>query len=312
MDTVQEDYETRLKKLFVGGLNRNTSDDTVKDYFAKYGELEDCVVIKDSNTKVSRGFGYVTFSDHRCTFQVLAEKKEKGHNIDGKDVEVKRAIPRDDRNPTSHVKTKKIFIGGLKKDAEESDVREEIEKVLEGTSSIVKIDLIRDKETQEMRGFGFIEFEDEDTVDTLRCIKNLPIKGKMVEMKKAENRNKDGGGSGGGSGRGGGFGGRSGGGGRGGGYGMGRGGGYSHGGGGGYDASAYGAGGMYGAAAGGMGYGAAPYGGGYGGGFGGMGGMYGETNFGPQRSAYGGGMNGVGARNFGGSNRGAMGRYKPY
>ena len=304
-------YEERLQKLFVGGLNRSTSDETVKEYFEKYGELTDCVVIRDPS-KNSRGFGYVTFSDYHCTFAVLNEKKDKGHNIDGKDVEVKRAIPRDDSNPISHTKTKKIFIGGLKKDVEESEVQDEIEKVLEGSGTVVKIDLIRDKESQELRGFGFIDFEDEDTVDTLCCVKRINIKGKMVEVKKAEPKNKDGGGggSGGRGSRGGGFVPR--GGGRGGGYGRG-GGGYNQGGGGGYD-STFGAAGMYGggdmgnygAAAYGGAYGAAAYGGGYGAAtgaydsYGGMGAMYGQsaTNFGPQNTGFGGGRGG--------------GRFRPY
>jgi len=301
----QGNQEERLQKLFVGGLPRSTDDETVKNYFENYGELTDCIVIRDQEKK-SRGFGYVTFSDYRCTFKILEEKKEKGHTIDGKSVEVKRAIPRDDSNASSHAKTTKIFIGGIKKEAEEKDVREEVEKVLEGSGSIVSIDLIREKETGEFRGFGFIELDSEDSVDTLCCVKKINIRGKGAEVKKAEPKNKEGGGGGRGRGGHGGRGGRGGGG----QYGnMGRGGGGF---GGGFDntystghqnmfgagdASSFGAAGGYGP------YGAAManysgYSGGYDN-YGAMGSMYTQTsNFGPQNTGFGGG-------------RGA-GRYKPY
>ena len=299
----QGNYEERLQKLFVGGLNRSTEDETVKSYFEKYGELTDCIVIKDQS-KNSRGFGYVTFADYRCTFQVLQDKKENGHTIDEKAVEVKRAIPRDDSNtnPVSHTKTTKIFLGGIKKEAEESDIREAVEKVLEGYGSIVGIDMIREKESGEFRGFGFIELDSNDSVDTVCCVKNISIKGKRAEAKKAEPKNKEGGGGGGrgrssgrGSGRGGGN------------MGMSRGGG-------GFDSSfgagtqnmfgagngSYGAPGAYSPYAGAMG----AYGGYNTGGYdnyGAMGNMYNQnaaSNFGPQNAAYSGGRGG--------------GRYKPY
>ena len=92
--------EDRLKKIFVGGLNRSTTNDSLRAYFDRYGEMSDCVVIVDPQTKDSRGFGYVTFIDKDSVIEVLKDKKEKGpHSIDEKEVEVKRAIPKDEMGP---------------------------------------------------------------------------------------------------------------------------------------------------------------------------------------------------------------------
>ena len=44
MPTEREDFE-RDRKLFVGGLDYETSDAVLKDYFEQYGELTDWVVI---------------------------------------------------------------------------------------------------------------------------------------------------------------------------------------------------------------------------------------------------------------------------
>ncbi len=51
------------KKLFVGGLSWDTSDDSLRESFSRYGEVTDAKVITDRETGRSRGFGFVTFSE---------------------------------------------------------------------------------------------------------------------------------------------------------------------------------------------------------------------------------------------------------
>ena len=40
-----------LRKLFIGGLDFRTTDETLKEFYEKWGELVDVVVMKDPNTK---------------------------------------------------------------------------------------------------------------------------------------------------------------------------------------------------------------------------------------------------------------------
>ncbi|KAJ7334366.1 hypothetical protein OS493_014677 [Desmophyllum pertusum] len=214
--------DERLLKLFVGGLKRDTADDTLKEYFEKYGELSDCVIIRDNQqgNKVSRGFGYVTFKATDSILQVLQEKKDGPHSIDGKEVEVKRAIPKDDQSPTAHLKVKKIFIGGLPDEATKEDIQQALTV---RDINPANVDLIMKKNedgtiSTKHRGFCFVELVDEDIVDEFCCIKKVDICGKMVEIKKAEPKDKGGQGQGGRGGRGGARGGYSRGGGGGGGY----------------------------------------------------------------------------------------------
>jgi RNA-binding protein Musashi len=44
-------------KLFVGGLSWETTQDSLQRYFSRYGEVIDCVVMKNNETGRSRGFG---------------------------------------------------------------------------------------------------------------------------------------------------------------------------------------------------------------------------------------------------------------
>jgi RNA recognition motif-containing protein len=50
------------KKLFVGSLDWNTSEEELESLFAKYGEVEEAIIIKERDGR-SKGFGFVTFAN---------------------------------------------------------------------------------------------------------------------------------------------------------------------------------------------------------------------------------------------------------
>lgn len=51
------------RKLFVGGLSFKTEEESLKTFFSQYGEVVDCVVMRDNVTKRPRGFGFITFAN---------------------------------------------------------------------------------------------------------------------------------------------------------------------------------------------------------------------------------------------------------
>lgn len=52
--------DTTWTKLFVGGLPYHTTDKSLRDHFAVYGDIEEAVVITDRQTSKSRGYGFVS------------------------------------------------------------------------------------------------------------------------------------------------------------------------------------------------------------------------------------------------------------
>ena len=41
----------QFRKLFIGGLSYETDENSLRSHFEKWGEIVDCVVMRDTNTK---------------------------------------------------------------------------------------------------------------------------------------------------------------------------------------------------------------------------------------------------------------------
>ncbi|KAL8597414.1 hypothetical protein ACOMHN_022323 [Nucella lapillus] len=78
-------------KMFVGGLSWQTSQESLKAYFEKFGEVKEAMVLKDPATRRSRGFGFVTYTDPSSVERVL---NGGPHTVDSKTVDPKVAVPR--------------------------------------------------------------------------------------------------------------------------------------------------------------------------------------------------------------------------
>ncbi|SPO06627.1 related to heterogeneous nuclear ribonucleoprotein HRP1 [Cephalotrichum gorgonifer] len=161
-------------KMFIGGLNWETTDESLRNYFSEFGEVVECTVMRDNNTGRSRGFGFLTFKDAKTVNTVMV----KEHFLDGKIIDPKRAIPRDEQEKTS-----KIFVGGVSQEATDQEFREYFQQF----GRVVDATLMMDKDTGRPRGFGFVTFENEAGVEA--CINTpLEIHGKPIEVKKAQPR----------------------------------------------------------------------------------------------------------------------------
>ncbi|GAB2222753.1 hypothetical protein Droror1_Dr00016877 [Drosera rotundifolia] len=55
--------DTTMTKVFVGGLAWETPKETMRDHFAKFGEILEAVIIFDKVTGRSKGYGFVTFKE---------------------------------------------------------------------------------------------------------------------------------------------------------------------------------------------------------------------------------------------------------
>ncbi|CAL9241445.1 unnamed protein product [Arabidopsis halleri] len=175
-------------KLFIGGISWETSEDRLREYFHSFGEVLEAVIMKDRATGRARGFGFVVFADPIVAERVVLLK----HIIDGKIVEAKKAVPRDDhavfnksnsslQGSPGPSTTKKIFVGGLASSVTEA----EFKKYFAQFGMITDVVVMYDHRTQRPRGFGFISYDSEDAVDKVLQKTFHELNGKMVEVKLA-------------------------------------------------------------------------------------------------------------------------------
>ncbi|GAA0143664.1 hypothetical protein LIER_04292 [Lithospermum erythrorhizon] len=178
-------------KLFIGGISWETDEQKLKDYFGAYGDVSQTVVMRDKITGKPRGFGFVVFSDPDVLDTVLQDS----HVIDGRTVEAKKALSREEQhvsktgNPNSgrsflgggNTRTKKIFVGGLPPSLTEDGFR----NYFEAYGSVTDVVIMYDQQTNRPRGFGFISFDSEDAVDRVLHQTFHDLDGKQVEVKRA-------------------------------------------------------------------------------------------------------------------------------
>ena len=95
------------KKLFIGGLSWDTTDEGLRQAFASYGEITEAKVITDRDTGRSRGFGFVTFAQNEDAKSAIS--KMDGTSLDGKTIKVNEA---QEKSPRSGDRSGGGFGGG--------------------------------------------------------------------------------------------------------------------------------------------------------------------------------------------------------
>ncbi len=77
------------KKLYVGGLPHNVTDDILENLFSAYGTVESATLIIDKTTDLPQGFGFVEMS---CESEAQAAIQNlNGTQVEGRTIKVHEA-----------------------------------------------------------------------------------------------------------------------------------------------------------------------------------------------------------------------------
>lgn len=78
----------------MGSLPWEVDDKQLGDLFSKYGQVSSAVVLKDRDTRRSRGFGFVEMPNDQEAEEAM--KALNGSDMDGRKIVVNEARPRQD------------------------------------------------------------------------------------------------------------------------------------------------------------------------------------------------------------------------
>jgi len=191
-------------KIFVGGLNYNTTDESLRDYFEQFGPLQDYIVMKTGHDQKSRGFGFVVYENENSMEKVL--ETPKGHVVDGRTVEVKNATPREevrgggggrprfegrDNGRGSRFVTadgdreskimRKLFVGGLSYNTTEAGMA----AYFMNFGPLAEHVLMTFPDSGKSKGFGFVVFEKAQDLDVCQEARPHKLDNKQIDTKRA-------------------------------------------------------------------------------------------------------------------------------
>ncbi|XP_039001091.1 DAZ-associated protein 1-like isoform X2 [Hibiscus syriacus] len=146
------------RKLVVLGIPWEVDTEGLREYMSKYGDLEDCIVMKERSTGRSRGFGYVTFASAGDAKSVLSREHFLGERM----LEVKIATPKEEMRAPAK-KVTRIFVARIPPSVDELTFRRHFEEYGE----ITDLYMPKDQVSKAHRGIGFITFASPGSVENL-------------------------------------------------------------------------------------------------------------------------------------------------
>ena len=79
---------------------------------------------------------------------------------------------------------KKLYIGNLSFDATEDQIRE----LFEQHGTVDSVNLITDRETGRLRGFGFVEMEQAGAEAAIKALDNTEVGGRTIKVNEAREK----------------------------------------------------------------------------------------------------------------------------
>ena len=85
-----------VKKLYVGNMSYDTTEDTLRALFAGVGEVESVTIITDRRSGRSKGFGFVEMATEEDAQAAISQLN--GTTLDGRQISVAEARPQRPRS----------------------------------------------------------------------------------------------------------------------------------------------------------------------------------------------------------------------
>ncbi|CAD2216614.1 polyadenylate-binding protein [Angomonas deanei] len=161
----------QFTNLYVKNLDASVTDEKLKEFFSKIGEVTSCKV-RDlgANAKTEGGLGYVAFAKHEDASRAVEELNDKPADIakEGGNLEVLRFRAREERQrdrererrerAQQYSKYPNLYVKGF----DDTVTSENLKELFERYGETVSVTVMMDKETGVSRCFGFVSMKDQN------------------------------------------------------------------------------------------------------------------------------------------------------
>jgi RNA recognition motif-containing protein len=103
-DIAKQKDDEISRKIFLGGLNKTTTEANLEKYFSNFGEIEDILVNRNIEDGSSKGCAFLLFKERSVAQNLLA--RNQLHLIDGYQVEAKQCY---EKSKSKAIKQDKEF-----------------------------------------------------------------------------------------------------------------------------------------------------------------------------------------------------------
>eukprot|EP00826_Nyctotherus_ovalis_P028641 TRINITY_DN225_c0_g1_i22.p1 TRINITY_DN225_c0_g1~~TRINITY_DN225_c0_g1_i22.p1 ORF type:complete len:421 (-),score=122.62 TRINITY_DN225_c0_g1_i22:478-1740(-) len=188
----------KYNNLFVKNVPRKFTDKDLIGLFKPHGEIVSAVVIKESPDALeNKGFGFVCFKNAEDAKN--AEEKLKNLSIEGQNLFICRALPKEERRKQLREERLKAFrdcnlyVKELPEDVTDEKLKAAFEVFGKVVSARVMLERRQNLETgdteMKSRGFGFVCFNDKQEASAaLMAASSQPILGRSLYVVIAEKK----------------------------------------------------------------------------------------------------------------------------
>lgn len=143
--SMSERPERKKLEVFVGGLDRDATEDDLRQVFEKVGEITELRLMKNFQTGKNKGYAFVRYA-------TAAEAKRAVNELANEMIRGKKC------GVVHHEENDTIFLGNIDKNWTKNDVLNKVKEV--GVENIIDVTVIEDPQnTGNNRGFAFVKLE---------------------------------------------------------------------------------------------------------------------------------------------------------
>ena len=178
-------------ELFVNNLSYKTTDESLKNYFSKYGEVESTKIVFDKETGRPKGVGFCKFCDSSSAAKAL-EDNDKLY-LDGRPIAVSYS---NDKKGSAKVRKSKfkgnkeysgekfsIFIGNLSFKTNEDGIK----NLFEDCGNIIDIRIAK-RPDGNPRGFAHVDFDTKEGMENALEKSGYLLDGRQLRIDKTTNQ----------------------------------------------------------------------------------------------------------------------------